>query len=91
VVGVWVAVNVVVVVGVGVCVGVAVRVVVVVGVGVGVGSEGQDNVHDQRVPVNGAVITIVIVPGLCVVLLKDAVPLPGPETFGYPNAFSAEL
>jgi len=79
------------VVGVGVCVGVAVRVVVVVGVGVGVGSEGQLKDASQAVPTSGAVITTVTTDGVWAVLLKVAVPLPGPETFGYPKAFKAEL
>ena len=86
-VGVGVAVKVVVVVGVGV--GVAVKVVVVVGVGVdvtaavgvGVGSDGQPKVAFHAVSCSGAVTTTVITEGLCVVLLKVALPF-GPLTLG---------
>ena len=96
VVGVCVGVAVKVVVVVGVCVGVAVKVVVVVGVGVcvpvgvGVTSLGQDNVADQAVPVSGAVTTIVIIDGDCVVFVNDALPF-GPLTLGNPSAFNSEL
>jgi hypothetical protein len=75
--------------GVCVFVGVLVGVVVLVGVGVG-GMSGHAKVAFQAVPTNGAVTIIVTVDGNALVLLKDVVPLPGPETFGYPNAFKSE-
>jgi hypothetical protein len=76
--------------GVCVFVGVFVEVCVFVGVGVG-GMSGHSKVEFQAVPVNGAVTIIVTVDGNALVLLKDAVPLPVPETFGYPKAFNWEL
>ena len=86
---VGVAVNVVVEVGVfvGVCVGVAVKVLVVDGVGVG-GIGGHPIKNCQAVPANGAVTTTKAVVGEADVLLKDVLPEPGPDTFGYPSAFN---
>lgn len=81
-------------VGVDVLVGVGVAPFVGVDVLVGAGVDGgvgQEKLKSQTVPGNGANMVINALVGVSADFVKPATPLPGPDTLGYPNAFSCSL